>query len=128
MRQTHPLLAWPCLALCHVTATRQTKHVDDKRTVLAVDVGGSHVKVLTSDETERRRAPSGPTLTASEMVAAALEAAGDWKWDVVAVGIPAPVHGGRVATEPFNLGKGWVGFDYEAAFGVPTKVMNDAAM
>jgi polyphosphate glucokinase len=103
-------------------------HVDGKPTVLAVDVGGSHVKVLTSDETERRRAPSGPTLTASEMVAAALEAAGDWKWDVVAVGIPAPVHGGRVATEPFNLGKGWVGFDYEAAFGAPTKVMNDAAM
>jgi polyphosphate glucokinase len=102
--------------------------VVDKRTVLAVDVGGSHVKVLTSDETERRRAPSGPTLTASEMVAAALEAAGDWSWDVVAVGIPAPVHGGRVASEPFNLGKGWVGFDFEAAFGAPTKVVNDAAM
>jgi polyphosphate glucokinase len=102
--------------------------VVDKRTVLAVDVGGSHVKVLTSDETERRRAPSGPTLTASEMVSAALEAAGDWSWDVVAVGIPAPVHGGRVASEPFNLGKGWVGFDFEAAFGAPTRVVNDAAM
>ena len=102
--------------------------MSDKRTVLAVDVGGSHVKVLRSGETESRRAPSGPTLTAAEMVAAALEAANGWAWDVVTVGVPAPVHGGRVASEPFNLGQGWVGFDFEAAFGAPTKVINDAAM
>jgi polyphosphate glucokinase len=100
----------------------------DKQVVLAVDVGGSHVKVLLSGETESRRAPSGPTLTPSEMVAAAVGAADGWKWDVVAVGIPAPVHGGKVVSEPFNLGKGWVGFDFAEAFGVPTRVMNDAAM
>jgi polyphosphate glucokinase len=96
--------------------------------VLAVDVGGSHVKVLRSGETESRRALSGPTLTATEMVAAALEAANGWTWDVVTVGVPAPVHGGRVVSEPFNLGRGWVGFDFEQAFGAPTKVLNDAAM
>jgi polyphosphate glucokinase len=100
----------------------------DKQAVLAVDVGGSHVKVLVSGETVSRRAASGPTLTPSEMVAAAVGAADGWKWDVVAVGIPAPVHGGKVVSEPFNLGKGWVGFDFAKAFGVPTKVMNDAAM
>src|SRR5579862_4660673 len=100
----------------------------DKQAVLAVDVGGSHVKVLVSGETESRRAPSGPTLTPDEMVKAAVGAADGWKWDVVAVGIPAPVHGSRVVSEPFNLGKGWVGFDFAKAFGVPTKVMNDAAM
>ena len=100
----------------------------DKQAVLAVDVGGSHVKVLVSGETESRRAASGPTLTSSEMVAAAVGAADGWKWDVVAVGIPAPVHGGKVVSEPFNLGKGWVGFDFANAFGVPAKVMNDAAM
>ena len=100
----------------------------DKQVVLAVDVGGSHVKVLVSGETESRRAPSGPTLTPSEMVAAAVGAAEGWKWDVVAVGIPAPVHGGKVVSEPFNLGKGWVGFDFAKAFGVPTRAMNDAAM
>jgi polyphosphate glucokinase len=99
-----------------------------QRVVLAVDVGGSHVKVLVSGETERRRAPSGPTLTPEEMVAAALEAVNGWQFDVVTVGVPAPVLNGRVVTEPFNLGVGWVGFDFEAAFGVPTKVMNDAAM
>ena len=93
-----------------------------------VDVGGTHVKVLTSGETESRRAPSGPELTPVEMVAAALGAALGWRWDVVTVGVPALVHGGRVVMEPFNLGEGWVGFDFEAAFGAPTRVMNDAAM
>jgi polyphosphate glucokinase len=102
--------------------------MSDERAVLAVDVGGSHVKVLVSGEADRRRAPSGPTLTPTEMVAAALGAADGWRWEVVSVGVPAPVHSGRVISEPFNLGKGWVGFDFEAAFGVPTKVMNDAAM
>ena len=100
----------------------------DERAVLAVDVGGSHVKVLVSGETERRRAPSGPALTPAEMVAVALQAAEGWRWDVVSVGVPAPVHAGRVVSEPFNLGTGWVGFDFEAAFGSPTRVMNDAAM
>ena len=70
----------------------------DKQAVLAVDVGGSHVKVLVSGETESRRAPSGPKLKPDEMVAAAVGAAGDWKWDVVTVGVPAPVHGGRVVS------------------------------
>ncbi len=100
----------------------------EQRAVLAVDVGGSHVKVLVSGETERRRAPSGPMLAPDEMVSLALEAADGWRFDVVTVGVPAPVHNGRVVTEPFNLGEGWVAFDFEAAFGVPTKVMNDAAM
>jgi polyphosphate glucokinase len=99
-----------------------------QRAVLAVDVGGSHVKVLLSGESESRRAVSGPTMTAAEMVKLALGAAEGWHWDVVTVGIPAPVHAGRVVSEPVNLGTGWVGFDFDAAFGVPTKVMNDAAM
>jgi len=99
-----------------------------QRAVLAVDVGGSHVKVLVSGETESRRAVSGPTITAAQMAKLALGAAEGWRWDVVTVGIPAPVHAGRVVSEPVNLGKGWVGFDYEAAFGTPTKVMNDEAM
>jgi len=96
--------------------------------VLVVDVGGSHVKVLASGEQESRRADSGPSMTAAQMVAAAKELAADWTWDSVSVGIPSPVHGGRVLAEPVNLGDGWVGFDYEAAFGKPTKVVNDAAM
>jgi polyphosphate glucokinase len=96
--------------------------------VLVVDVGGAHVKVLASNETVRRRFQSGPTLTPREMVDGVLEIARDWEWEVVTVGIPAPVRGGMPIAEPVNLGKGWVGFDFEAAFGKPTKVINDAAM
>jgi polyphosphate glucokinase len=96
--------------------------------VLAVDVGGSNVKVLVSTETERRRFASGPELTAQEMVDGVLRVGIGWTWDVVSVGIPTPVHGGKPISEPVNLGEGWVGFDYEGAFGKPTKVINDAAM
>ena len=96
--------------------------------VLAVVVGGQHVKVLATGEQEPRRAVSGPKMTAAEMVAAAKKLAEGWQYDVVSVGIPAPVHGGRVVNDPVNLGKGWVGFDFQAAFGRPTKVVNDAAL
>jgi polyphosphate glucokinase len=96
--------------------------------VLAVDVGGSHVKVLLNGERERRRFSSGKKLTPEDMVAGVLEAATDWEYPVVSVGVPAPVQDGRVVKEPVNLGKGWVEFDYESAFGRPTKVLNDAAM
>jgi polyphosphate glucokinase len=96
--------------------------------VLVVDVGGSHVKVLATDELEHRRADSGPDFTAAQMVDAVKGLAADWRWDCVSVGVPSPVHGGRVAAEPVNLGEGWLGFDYVTAFGKPTKVVNDAAM
>lgn len=96
--------------------------------VLVVDVGGQHVKFRRSGAAEERRFDSGDEVTARAMVDGVLAAAGGWEWDVVSVGVPAPVLGGRVATDPVNLGAGWAGFDYEAAFGKPTKVMNDAAM
>jgi polyphosphate glucokinase len=53
---------------------------------------------------------------------------GDWVFDVVSVGVPAPVRDDRVVTEPANLGGGWCDFDFAGAFGKPTKVVNDAAM
>jgi hypothetical protein len=102
--------------------------VATERIVLAVDVGGSHVKLLSSGETESRRFDSGPGLTPRELVDGVQSLAADWTWDVVSVGIPTPVYGGKVIAEPINLGDGWVGFDYEGAFGKPTKVINDAAM
>ena len=30
--------------------------------------------------------------------------------------------------EPHNLGRGWVGFNFKAAFGRPVRIINDAAM
>ena len=96
--------------------------------VLAVDVGGSHVKVLLEGEAERRRFASGLEFTAQAMVDGVLEAVDGWSFDRVTVGIPTAVRGGKPIAEPVNLGDGWVGFDYEAAFGVPTKVVNDAVL
>ncbi len=96
--------------------------------VVTVDVGGSHVKVLLNGVDERRRFVSGPELTAKQMVAGVLELTEDWDYVGISVGVPAPVKDGRVLREPVNLGQGWAGFDFEAAFGRPTKVINDAAM
>jgi len=98
------------------------------RVILTVDVGGSHVKALRSSGGERRRFESGPELTARQMVDGVLDLTSDWDYDVVSVGIPAPVRGKQVAREPVNLGEGWVGFDFEQAFGKPTKLVNDAVM
>jgi polyphosphate glucokinase len=98
------------------------------RRVLVVDVGGSKVKILASGEAEPRRTASGPRFSARQMVDAVQKLGEGWTWDVVSVGIPSPVHGSKVAADPINLGEGWAGFDYEAAFGKPTRVVNDAAM
>src|SRR5580658_11122841 len=96
--------------------------------VLAVDVGGTNVKVLATGQTEPRRFPSGPKMTAKKMVSEVKEITRDWKYDVVAIGYPGPVVGGQPAAEPHNLGRGWVGFKFRAAFGRPVKIINDAAM
>jgi polyphosphate glucokinase len=100
----------------------------NSRCVLAVDVGGSHVKVLLSTGSERRRFESGPDLTTQAAADGVLELTQDWEYDVVSVGVPAPVMAGRIVRDPVNLGKGWAGYDFEQAFGKPTKVVNDAAM
>lgn len=96
--------------------------------MLVIDVGGSHVKVLATGETEPRRIPSGPQLRAGEMVDDIRTLVEGWTWNGVSIGVPAPVHGGRVAVDPVNLGDGWVGFDFAAALGTPVRIVNDAAM
>jgi len=96
--------------------------------VLAVDVGGTHVKVLVSGETTPRKSPSGPEMTAKEMVADVKQLAADWAYDVVSIGYPGPVVHGRPFHDPYNLGPGWVAFDFAGEFGKPVKIINDAAM
>jgi len=96
--------------------------------ILAIDVGGTHVKFLLSGEQIPRKFESGPQLTASEMVARVKAMSKDWRYDAVSVGYPGPVLCNRPLSEPHNLGKGWVGFKFERAFGRPVKVLNDAAM
>jgi polyphosphate glucokinase len=96
--------------------------------VLVIDVGGTHVKVLLSGEDTPRKFDSGPALTPSELVKGVKELTKDGKYDVISMGYPGPAMRNRPVMEPHNLGKGWVGFPFERAFGCPVKIMNDAAM
>jgi len=96
--------------------------------ILAIDIGGSHVKLLLSGQEEPRRFDSGPTLTPRQMITGVKKLTRDWRFDVVSIGYPGVVWHGRPALEPHNLGTGWVGFDYEGAMGKPVRMLNDAAM
>ena len=99
-----------------------------KRSVLAVDVGGTNLKLLATGQKDVRKIPSGAKLTAREMARQVKAAVGDWQYDAVSIGYPGPVVQGRPIDEPFNLAPGWVRFDYRKAFGKPVKIINDAAM
>ncbi len=96
--------------------------------VLVVDIGGSNVKALATGEDEPRKFSSGPKMTACEMVAGVKELAEGWEYDVVSIGYPGPVRCNEVVADPHNLAPGWIGFDFESAFGRPVRILNDAAM
>jgi polyphosphate glucokinase len=98
------------------------------RTILAVDVGGTRMKILASGESEPRRRRTGPNMTPQDLVAHVLELADGWRFDAISLGYPGQVgdHGPR--SEPGNLGPGWVGFNFAAAFDRPVRILNDAAM
>ncbi len=96
--------------------------------VLVIDVGGSHVKIMVTGDPEVRRMDSGPTMTARQMARGVIAMARGWKFDAVAIGYPGPVVADRPVREPHNLGRGWVRFDFHAAFGRPVRMINDAAM
>src|SRR5262249_11343645 len=96
--------------------------------VLAIDIGGTHVKILATGQNQRQEFESGPKLTPRSMVATVKKLAKDWKYDVVSIGYPGLVRFNRPIAEPRNLAKGWVGFNFESAFKHPVKIINDAAM
>jgi polyphosphate glucokinase len=96
--------------------------------ILVLDVGGTQVKILASGEKVKREIDSGPSLTARQMVSSVKKLADGWEYEVVSIGYPGPVVHDRPLAEPHNLGKGWMGFNFAAAFKLPTKVINDAAM
>jgi predicted NBD/HSP70 family sugar kinase len=96
--------------------------------VLVIDIGGNNVKILATGHKQRVKFPSGPTLTPSKMVAGVKKLAANWQYDVISIGVPGPVLLGELIMDPRNLGPGWVHFDFAAAFGVPVKLVNDAAM
>jgi polyphosphate glucokinase len=96
--------------------------------VLVVDIGGTNIKLLATGRRAVRKLPSGPGLTPRQLIKAVLPAVEDWDYDVVSIGFPGPVEENRPLREPVNLGRGWVRFDYEAAFGCRVRMVNDAAM
>ena len=96
--------------------------------ILVIDVGGTNIKVLASGKRTPIKIPSGPRMTPGIMVKAVLEATAGWEYDVVSIGYPGPVSHGRPVREPWNLGSGWVRFDYKKALHRPVRIINDAAM
>lgn len=96
--------------------------------VLVIDVGGTNIKILASGQTEPRRLPSGPAMTATAMAEGVKKLAEGWDYDVVSIGYPGVVANDQPVTEPANLAPGWVHFDYAGAFDRPVKIVNDAAM
>jgi polyphosphate glucokinase len=96
--------------------------------VLVVDIGGTNIKILATGQAEPRKFPSGPKMTPQQMVSGVKELAAEWTHDVISIGYPGPIQRGKVVSEPKNLASGWLGFDFEAAFERPVKLINDAAM
>ncbi len=98
------------------------------KSILVIDIGGTKVKILATGQTEPRKASSGKSFTPAKLVEKVRDLAAGWSYDAVTIGYPGLVgaHGPRA--EPGNLGPGWVGFDFAAAFGLPVKMVNDAAM
>jgi polyphosphate glucokinase len=96
--------------------------------ILVIDVGGTHIKLLATGESEPRKFESGPDMTPEQMAAGVKELAHDWNYEGVSIGYPGPVLRNKPIAEPHNLAKGWVGFDYQAALERPVRIINDAAM
>ena len=95
---------------------------------LAIDIGGTRVKIRVPSDPTKRHFDSGPKLTPRQMVDGVRKLAADWSFDSVSIGLPAPIRNDRPEKEPANLGQGWLDFDYDTDFGVPVKLINDAAM
>lgn len=97
--------------------------------VLVIDIGGTHIKVASTDNRVPVKILSGPTMDAKQMVAKVLAATAKWKYDAVTIGYPGPVEHDSPLVEPHNLAPGWVGFPYQKSFaGKPIRFVNDAAM
>ncbi|MCO6441668.1 MAG: ROK family protein [Nitrococcus mobilis] len=96
------------------TAKRGTAPQRD-RIVLAIDIGGSHVKARLSTGSEKRRIDSSADMTAAEMVGEMTKLTADWDYDAIGIGYPGPVSDNRPAADPFNLGPSWKDFDFGAA-------------
>ncbi len=103
--------------------------IHGKPDVLMIDIGGSNIKLMvTGCGEEMIKTPSGPNLSAVGMCDKVRKLTEGWPYDCVSIGFPGLVRDGKPCREPLNLGGGWLGFDFDAAFGCPVRMMNDAAL
>jgi len=107
---------------------RHAANGKDVKNVLVIDIGGTHVKVFGTGQGVQREFESGPSLTPRRMLSEVRKLVADWDYDAVSVGYPGLVSQNRPVSDPWNLGKGWAGFNFQAAFKCPVRVLNDAAM
>jgi polyphosphate glucokinase len=96
--------------------------------ILVIDVGGTHIKVSSTDIRVPIKIPSGPSMDAAQMTEQVLAATATWQYDAVSIGYPGPVAHDRPLAEPHNLAAGWIDFPYQKKFGKPIRFINDAAM
>jgi polyphosphate glucokinase len=111
-----------------MSAKRKGPRAPDRRYVLVIDIGGSHVKFRIGERGAIQAFESGPKMTPARMTRELRKLLGEQRYDAVSIGYPGLVYHGRIAAEPHNLGKGWVGFDFAAALGRPVRLINDAAL
>lgn len=135
VRRPKPKLSQPVIPRDKVEETLNTDESNPSytgsevpRKLLAIDIGGTKLKILATGHAEPRKLPSGKKLTPAKMVEAVTELAKDWDYEAISLGYPGLVGSNGPRSEPGNLGPGWVGFDFGAAFGKPVRIINDAAM
>jgi polyphosphate glucokinase len=109
-------------------AKRKLRRAPDRRYILVIDVGGTHVKARIGPHGAMHEFESGAKMTPARMTRQLRKLLGEQRYDAVSIGYPGLVYHGRIAAEPHNLGRGWVGYDFSAALGRPVRLINDAAM
>jgi polyphosphate glucokinase len=100
----------------------------DPARILVIDVGGTHIKFRIGTRGPIQKFVSGPDMTAADMARQVRKVIGNLSYQAVSMGYPGLVLRGRIVAEPYNLGPGWVGYDFEKALGRPVRVINDATM
>jgi len=95
---------------------------------LVIDIGGTNVKVWKTGENDSKKFPSGKKLTPRRFMDKIHAMTAKVRFDRVSIGYPGEVRNGRLIAEPWNLGPGWLDFDWSSAFPCPMQIMNDACM
>lgn len=95
---------------------------------VTLDIGGTNAKARCAHWADKRSVPSGPAYTPEQLVRDLATLLAGERVDRITIGLPTPIKNGRPLRDPVNLGPGWKEFDYRRAFGVPVKILNDAAM